>query len=137
MSAETRWDRLFQQDGDPPEMNVDEPIRDWTDSEYLVVNNFADLAARRIEAKHKLDRIEKEVMTLNLELAAMLKTADAKTVRFGQHRLTVGHSTTGGKLDRTKLLDQGVTAEQLARATTPKKQGRAYITVTQLKGPED
>lgn len=136
MQPLTRFEQWLRQDGDLPD-GAEEPVRDWTDSEYLIVNNFADLAARRIELKHKQDHLQKEIEGLNLEIGAMLQTADIRSVRFGHHRLALGQSTTGGRLDKGKLLEQGVTAEQLARATSPKRLGKLFITVTQLKGPED
>jgi|SRR5215475_4207449 len=112
-------------------------VPDWGDSEYLVMNDFQDLASRRIELKLERDHIDRQIEALNQELAGMLTTAEMKSVRFGIHRLTLRYSVSGGYLSKEKLLESGVTAQQIARATSAKVRGKAYISVNEVKGAED
>ena len=122
----------------PPSWQPKElPTPDWTTSPYLVDNNFETLAARRAELKELKDQIEAEIQELDPQIGAMIATADLKSVRFGYHRFTLGYSTQGGRLSKERLLEVGVTVEQIERATTPKTIGSAYVRVTAINAPED
>lgn len=121
----------------PRPVNAPPPTPEWSESEYLIQNQFEQFAQRRVELKMIKDELEKELKDLDLQLSAMLATADMKSVRYGMHRLTLSYSTKGGKLDKTKLLENGVTVAQLEASITPKEPGASYMTVTEIKGAED
>lgn len=122
----------------PPSWKVKKPpTPEWTESQYLVDNDFQTLAARRAELKELRDQIDKEIDELDPQIGAMIATADMKSVRFGYHRFTLGYSSHGGRLSKEKLLEAGVTPEQIERATTPKTIGNAYVRVTAIDAPED
>ena len=114
-----------------------EPVPEWTTSTFLVANDFERIAAKRIELKLRRDEIDHEIAELNLEIGAMLATANVKSVRFGFHRLTLSHATKGGKLSREKLLEAGVTIEQLERATSLKEIGDPFVSVTEISEGSD
>lgn len=122
----------------PPSWQPKEPpTPDWTTNEYLVQNDFDALAARRIELKDKRDAIDEELEELDPQLGAMIATTGLNSVRFGYHRFTLSYRTKGGTISKERLLEAGVTPEQLERATSPKTIGGAYVRVTAIKGPED
>lgn len=124
--------------GKPPSWQAQEPpTPDWTTSEYLKENEFDVLAARRVELKEARDAIDKELLELDPQLGALIATTGLKSVRFGLYRFTLGYSTKGGSLSKERLLEAGVTEQQLERGTTPKTMGSAYVRVTPIKGPED
>ncbi len=112
------------------------PVPNWTESDYLIQNEFERLANRRIELKHQMDIIEIERKELDLEIGGMMRVAGTQSVRFGMHRLTRAESTKGGKLDRGRLLELGVKVETIERATTPKERGTVYITVSEIRGSD-
>ena len=107
-------------------------VTDWMNSDYLIENGFDALAAERIALKRERDDIDVRIKELNLELGAMIATAALKSVRFEGFRLSLGYSASGGQLSREKLLEAGVTAEQLERGTTERKIGEPYLRVTEL-----
>lgn len=122
----------------PPSWQAKEPpTPDWTTSRYLVDNGFDELAARRAALKELADQVKREIEELDPQIGAMLATADLKSVRFGYHRFTLGYSTSGGRLSKERLLEVGVTAEQIERATTAKTIGASFVRVTSITGPED
>lgn len=107
------------------------------ESDYLIQNEFERLANRRIELKHQMDIIEIERKELDLEIGTMMRVANlGPSVRFGQHRLTRGESTKGGKLDKSRLLELGVTVETLEKATTQKERGSVFVSVTEIRGSD-
>lgn len=122
----------------PPSWQAKEPpTPDWTTSEYLVENEFEKFAARRVELKEQRDAIDRELEELDPQVGAMIATTGLSSVRFGYHRFTLGYSTSGGKISKERLLEAGVTPEQLERATSPKVMGGAFVRVTAIKGLED
>ena len=122
----------------PPSWQPKEPPSPaWSTSPYLVDNEFDKLAARRIELKEQKDAIEREIAELDPQLGALIATADMKSVRFGYYRFTLGYGSSGGRLSKERLLELGVTPEQLAQATSPKIIGNSYVRVTPITGPED
>ena len=122
----------------PPSWQPKEPpTPDWSTSPYLIDNNFQALAARRAELADLKHSIDGEIAELDPQIGAMLATADLKSVRFGYHRFTLGYANAGGRLSKERLLEAGVTVEQLQKATTPKTIGSAYVRVTTIDAPED
>lgn len=113
------------------------PAPDWEESAYLRGNDFDRLAERRVELKLQLDAIEQELSELNLEIGAMLATADTTSVKYGSYRITLGYSSKGGKISKERLLEAGVTEAQILKATSAKELGAPYITVTSLKQHEE
>lgn len=107
-----------------------EPVPEWDTSDYLVRNAFERLAARRCELKEARDAVDKEIRELNLEIGAMLATAKLSSVRFGHYRLTLGFTWRGGQISKARLLEAGVTADQIERATSAREPGEAYVSVT-------
>ena len=113
------------------------PVPDWSESQYLHDNYFDRLAARRIYLKKRSDAIARELVDLNLELGAMLATANLHSVTYDNYRLTLSHAMKGGRLSRERLLELGVTAEQLEKATSPRVPGDAFVTVTTIKAEKE
>jgi hypothetical protein len=116
--------------------NSQPPAPEWSESQYLVQNDFEKLAARRIELKYQQDAIESELAELNLEIGAMLATADVKSVKFGFHRITLGYSGKGGRLSKERLVELGVPVKTIEAATTPREPGAPYVSVTEMKGAD-
>jgi hypothetical protein len=110
---------------------------EWSDFGYLVANNFDKLAARRILLSEQRDAISRELDQLNLELGVMLATASVQTVRFGFHRLQLRYGHVGGKLSKTRLLELGVTPDQIQQATSPREQGNPYVLVAKIGDSDD
>lgn len=108
------------------------PTPDWMESNYLIDNEFDKLAERRLHLHAVKQELESEVSELDLQIGAMLATADCKSVRYGEHRITLGHSTVGGKLSKERLIEVGVTPAQIEAATSPKKPGNNYIRITDI-----
>lgn len=102
---------------------------EWTESQYLIDNDFETLAAERVRLKEEREALDARIYELNLEIGAMLATARVKSVAIGEHRFTLSYATTGGQLSRERLLEAGVTADQLARGTMPKTVGKPYIRI--------
>lgn len=111
------------------------PAPEWSESEYLIQNDFETLAARRVILKLELEQIETEIRDLSLEMGAMLATADLSSVKFGNFRITLAHSMKGGKLSRERLIELGVPVKTLEAATTPREPGTSFLTVTETKPP--
>jgi len=110
-----------------------EPVPDWTASDYLRDSKFEHLATRRVALRQWQLKIEGELKTLNMEMAALLAAADLQSVRYTSFRFTLGHAMKGGKLSKELLLEAGVTVEQLERGTTPRELGDPYVSITELK----
>src|SRR5215831_6987215 len=122
----------------PPSWQPKEPpTPEWSTNAYLVENDFQKLAARRAELKELKDQIEAEIKELDPQIGAMMATAELKSVRFGYHRFTLGYARKGGQLTKTRLLEAGVTPEQIERGTTPLTIGSAYVRVMAINAPED
>jgi len=115
-----------------PEEPKDTP--DWDSYPHLIANNFDRLAARRILLSEQRDAIDRELDELNLQLGVMLATADVQIVRFGFHRLQLRYSSVGGRLSKERLLELGVTPDQIAQATSPRASGNPYVRVEKLTG---
>lgn len=114
------------------------PSPEWHEFEYLALNDFQKLAERRVVLKQLVDEAEAEIKDLNLDIGAMLQTAGAQTVRYGQHRITLGQSSKGGRLSKERLLELGVPVDTIERATSPKEPGTFYVSVTDItKGDQD
>lgn len=107
-------------------------VPDWTTSDYLIENDFAVHAARRIELKATRAAVDEEIDDLNAQLAALLKTARMSSVRFGAHRLQLGQGWRGGKLSKARLLELGVSAAQIAAATSEKEPGDPFISIHEI-----
>jgi hypothetical protein len=113
------------------------PTPEWTEFDYLQANDFDEVVERRIALGISRHHIEAEISKLDLELGVMLATADTKSVRYGEHRISLAHSTVGGKLSRERLVELGVSKDIIEAATSEKKPGNNYIRVTDVKGGVD
>src|SRR5262245_44470782 len=120
----------------PRPVGVPPPTPEWSEYDYLIENNFAELAERRIQLKYAIEDASKEIVEMDLQLGVMLATINAKSVRIGEHRITLGHSTIGGKLSRERLVELGVSKELLEAATSERKPGNNYIRITDVKGDD-
>ena len=109
-----------------------EPVIDYSDYTYLLENGFDEKAQRRHELSTQAKEIKKELEGLNLEMAMMLTVADAAKVQCDNLTVSLVEGRVSKKLDKHKLIEFGVSAAVIEKATVESK-GNPYIKVTARK----
>lgn len=86
-----------------------------------VAYTFAELVARKAKLDVELKRGEIEKKWIGDQLLLALAMAEQDRVRLDEQGtiLKVGHGASASSISATKLLEQGVTVEQIQAATQP------------------
>ena len=103
---------------------------------YLDSNNFDGLLDLRIRLKRQEDAIRENLAVLNLELMAMMKTAEIQTaeVEFNEevYLISMVDSMTGERIDKKALLEYGVDPVIIQQATVSSKPRKPFLNVQLL-----
>ncbi len=109
-----------------------EPVIDYSEYTYLEENEFDEMAQRRHLLSSEIKERDVELKALNLEMAMMLTVADAAKVQCDNLTVSLVEGRVSKKLDKHKLIEFGVSAAVIEKATVESK-GNPYIKVTAKK----
>lgn len=112
-----------------------EPVIDFSEYTYLEENDFNEMAQRRHELSTEIKERDVELKRLNLEMAMMLTVADVQKVWCDGLTVSLVEGRVSKKLDKHKLIEFGVSAAVIEKATVESK-GNPYIKVTQSRERE-
>lgn len=100
--------------------------------DLLKESDFAEMVERKIAADKVKKEAEAELELVKGEIEAYMAAVDQTKVGFGRLVVERRSGTTASAISATKLLEQGVSVDQIAEATTP---GRQY-TFIQITDPQ-
>lgn len=95
---------------------------------------FASRVSKRQQLKLQIDALQAEMKELNEEIGSALEAAGKKTVLAGDWRVTVADGV-HRSIDKVKLLELGVSAQTILKAT--KESHYSTVTITEVKQKND
>lgn len=101
-------------------------LPDFKTSAVLVSSDLARLVKEHEKYKAERDAAEAIVKDAKERIAELLEKAKVDSVRVGKLRVTRVESKGASRLDRNRLLELGVSADLIIKATV---EGNPYVTV--------
>lgn len=107
-------------------------LPDYRTSKLLAKSDLAQMVRDRQRYEAEKDAAEALVKDLNGRIADLLEEADLKSVRCGHYRVTRMVGRGPSHVDKTRLLELGVSADLIVKATI---EGKPWVSakVTELE----
>lgn len=111
------------------------PLPSWEKFEDLAEFDFDAACAKRYELKKLISQAEAEIKQLDETIGAALTAVGVKSVEWKGRQVTQADGRSASRIIPAKLLENGVTAEQIEASTEPGKP-YTYIQIKDMKVKE-